>query len=102
MKKIINGRKYNTETAKAIATTGYEGSCRDFQWWEETLYQKKTGEYFLAGEGGPASKYCVSTGMNEWTGGSRITPLTEAEAKRWAEEALDVDTYEAVFGEVEE
>ena len=51
MKKIINGRLYNTESAKKV---GYYNNGRiynDFSFFEETLYRKRTGEFFLHGEG---------------------------------------------------
>lgn len=57
-------------------------SYRDFRYVEETLYRKRTGEFFLFGQGGPASKYAVSTGLNSWSGGSKIIPLSVAEAKQ--------------------
>lgn len=41
MNKIINGRKYDTATAKEI----YESSFQRVK--GMTLYQKKTGEFFL-------------------------------------------------------
>ena len=102
MKKIINGKKYDTETAKEVGYASNGLSTRDFSYWEETLYLKKTGELFLYGYGGPRSKYSVSCGQNGWSGGNKITPLSEQEAKAWAEEYLDSDEYEALFGEVEE
>lgn len=103
MKKIINGKKYDTDTAKAIYEYGNGLSYRDFGYCREWLYVKRTGEFFLYGEGGAASKYSKSCGLNEWTGGEDITPLTPDEAKAWAEKIeMDVDTYEKIFGEVEE
>lgn len=102
MKRIINGKKYDTATAKEIGSASNGGGWRDFSHWEETLYRKKTGEFFLFGEGGPMTCYSVSCGQNSWSGGSAIRPLTEAEAKEWAERYLDVDDYEEIFGEVEE
>lgn len=46
MKKIINGKMYNTETAEKL--TSWEHSYRSqVDWYEEMLYKKKTGEYFL-------------------------------------------------------
>lgn len=102
MKKIIKGRKYDTATANEVACDMYNGSCSDFQWWQEALMQKRTGEYFLYGQGGAMSKYAESCGQNSWCGGSEIIPLTLDEAKRWAEEHMDADRYEEVFGEVEE
>lgn len=101
MKKIINGKRYDTEKAKLIGWDLFSNR-RDFNFWQETLYQKRTGEFFLHGEGGAASKYAESAGQNEWTGGSKLIPLSFEKAKKWAEEHLDADTYEAVFGEIEE
>lgn len=56
MKKIINKKSYDTETAKVVCSYSYIFSG-DFQRVTETLYRKKTGEFFLHGVGGPASKY---------------------------------------------
>lgn len=101
MKKIINGKRYDTETAKEVACDSYLYP-RDFNYWSETLYRKNTGEYFLYGEGGPMSKYAESTGQNQWTGGERIIPLSLEAAKEWAEKHLDGAEYEEIFGAVEE
>ena len=43
-------KKYDTETARAVADYANNGNWRDFTHFEETLYQKKTGEFFLYGE----------------------------------------------------
>ena len=102
MKKIINGKSYDTETAKKVGYWSNNRSFRDFNWVEETLYRKKTGEYFLFGEGGPMSRYSERIGNNGWGAGSCIMPLTFAEATEWAEEHLDGDEYEAIFGAVVE
>ena len=102
MKKIINGKNYDTETATEIATQTNGVSYSDFRYVIEILYQKKTGEYFLYGEGGPLTKYAESAGDNSWRGGKVITPFSEKEAKIWCEMNLDVDEYEEIFGEVEE
>lgn len=102
MKQVIRGRRYDTETAKEIGFDSYNGSRRDFHWWSETLYQKRTGEFFLHGEGGAASRYSVSAGQNSWSGGERIIPLSLDEAREWAEKHMDADDYEEVFGIIEE
>ena len=102
MKQIINGKRYDTDTAKEIGRGYSSVGSRDFHWWKEILYQKRTGEFFLYGEGGPASKYSKAVGLNEWTGSSRIMPLDVEKARAWAEEYLDADEYEAIFGAVEE
>lgn len=100
MKKIINGKLYDTETAKKIASCYHGESTRDFRYYSESLYRKRTGEYFLAGEGGPMSKYAKSAGQNSWTGGEAIIPLTYSEATEWAEREMDADDYQAEFGQV--
>lgn len=41
MKKIINGRKYDTETAKEVGFFSNEYPCGDFNWCQETLYKRK-------------------------------------------------------------
>ena len=102
MKKIINGRSYDTETAREVASWGNAGGRNDFAHLEETLYQKKNGEFFLFGEGGPMTKYAVSTGQNTWSGGSKIIPLSYDSAREWAEEKLSADEYESIFGEIAE
>lgn len=101
MRKIINGRKYDTETAKELGDYWNGLGENDFENFSEILYQKKTGEYFLYGEGGPASKYAEHC-PGGWTSGKGIIPMTESEAMKWAEEHLDCDECEAIFGEVEE
>jgi len=102
MKKIINGKVYDTDTAKELGSWANGGTWRDFSHMEETLYRKKTGEFFLHGEGGPMSRYAEAQGQNSWSGGSRIMPMTFTEAREWAEEHLDGDEYEAIFGAVAE
>lgn len=102
MKKIINGRRYDTNTAKALADASANCPRNDFNFWEETLYRKNTGEYFIHGTGGPMTQYAESCGNNSWCGGEKIIPLTIEAAKKWAEKHLDGDEYEKIFGAIEE
>lgn len=101
MKKIINGRRYDTTSAKEVGYD-YYSNPGDFSYWRETLYRKNTGEFFLHGEGGPNSKYSQSVGLNEWSGGERIMPMSLEEAQKWAEEHLSAEEYESIFGVIEE
>lgn len=52
MKKIINGKMYNTETATELGDFWNGLSTSDFRNLSETLYRKKNGEFFLYGQGG--------------------------------------------------
>lgn len=95
MKKIIKGKVYDTDTARCV---GGDGGGDGFSRWSEDLYQKRTGEFFLFGEGGPATKYAEYVdGNNAWSNGSKIIPLDAKAARQWAEEHLDADDYMALF-----
>ena len=98
MKKIINNKLYDTETAKELGSWENMADVRNFNYFTETLYRKRTGEFFLHGDGGPATKYAVSIGQNQWSGGQKIIPLTVEAARSWAEQHLDADEYAQVFG----
>lgn len=97
MKKHINGKTYDTDTARKLATW----RANETDWMHavrEELYLKRTGEYFLYGEGGPSSRYSRCLEDNSWASGEAIIPLSLGKAKAWAEEHLDADEYEAIFG----
>lgn len=101
MKKIINGKLYNTETAKKLAEFSNDCICSDFRYFEESLYRKRTGEYFLYGFGGPLTSYAKKL-ENGYRSGCAIRPLTEAEACEWAEDHISADAYINIFGDIEE
>lgn len=101
MKKIINNKVYDTSTAREIGCNSYSNP-RDFHYWCETLYCKRTGEYFLHGEGGPRSRYSEQIEQNSWSSGEKIIPLSYENARKWAEENLAADEYEREFGEITE
>ena len=97
MRKIINGRRYDTDTARFVGYAGYSYPG-DLSFWLERLYRKKTGEFFLHCVGGPMSKYARRIGPDEWSGGEEIRPLSLKEAREWGEENLDADEYKQAFG----
>lgn len=102
MKKIINGKVYDTTTARFVGDWTADCGRRDFHWYGERLFQKRTGEYFLYGEGGPMSPYSRAVDTNSWTGSEDIKPLTVEEARLWAEKHLSADNYQTEFGEIVE
>ena len=101
MRKIIKGKMYDTSTAEMLGEwdNGYYGY--DINRCSETLYRKKTGEFFLYGRGGARSPY-ASYADGSVSGGEQIIVLTYAEAQAWAEEHLDADEYESIFGVIKE
>ncbi len=51
MKRIINGLRYDTETATKLADWDNGIYGNDFKACEESLYKTKNGAYFIAGQG---------------------------------------------------
>jgi hypothetical protein len=90
MKAVIEGKLYNTETAEEIASYDNGLGTRDFKNYDESLYVTKKGNFFLAGSGGPMTKYARPRG-NMTGGGSTIFSLSKTEAFEWCQNH-DVDT----------
>lgn len=101
MKKIINGKVYDTHTAEFLADWDNGLQLTDFYYFEENLYRKKTGEFFLYGWGHGLSKYATHHGNNSGDG-EEIIPMTYDEAREWAEKHLSGEKYCEIFGEPEE
>lgn len=102
MRKIINGKMYNTETAEEIDWRENMTNPGDYGYYKETLYRKKTGEFFLRGKGNAASMYAEVQADRMRSPGEKIVPLAIKEAMVWVENYSDADTYIDLFGEVEE
>ena len=100
MKKYLNGIRYDTDTARLVGEFHSSAPRSDFNYYEEALFLKKSGTYFLYGEGGPASRYASNAGQDTWGWGEKILPLSFASAKEWAEKNLSADAFEAAFGPV--
>lgn len=102
MKKVINGKVYDTDKASEIgSTSGGAEQSTDLHYWEEVLYKKRTGEYFLYCFGGALSHYGIRKGRSCGSG-EHIKPLSYDKAKEWAEKALSGDKWIEEFGEPEE
>jgi hypothetical protein len=98
MKKIINRKVYNTETAELLHAWCNRRAVTDFSYVEEALYRTKKGAFFLYGSGGAMSGYAVSHG-NTCGGGSDIAPLDKDEALRWLEKHGGEEVLEKLFPE---
>ena len=98
MNKVINGKRYDTDKAEPVGEAGNGLYPGDLDYYCETLYRKRTGEFFLHAEGGPRSR-CAKRDGSGWIGGEEIQPVSYDEARKWAESNLTADEYEATFGE---
>ncbi len=93
MKKRINGLRYDTDAAKELAQYISPFPYNDFRYYNEWLYKKRTGEYFLYGEGNSGSPWAekVYYDDNSFIAGADIKPLTFEQAQRWFEKANNAD-----------
>lgn len=101
MKRIINGRKYDTGTAELLGRWNNGCYTTDLDYEAEDLYRKRNGEFFMYCDSGPRGTYAVPD-CGGMAGGDAIVPLEVAQARAWAERHLSADKYEDIFGEVEE
>ena len=98
MKKIINEKIYNTDTAELIADEGR--SLHNFYCTSESLYVTKSGQWFLRGESSAGGKYgSVSEGGRSWGSGEDIILLSPAEVAAWAENAEINDKEKSLIAE---
>lgn len=100
MKKVINGKRYDTHTAKLIGGI-MRGAQGDLDYYYEDLYQKKTGEFFIHGIGGARTLYAKQLNGG-WTGpGEKIIPISEEKAKDWVNDNFEPEIYNVIWGEEE-
>ena len=98
MKKIVNGKRYDTEAATEIASVWNGCSRNDFKFLLERLYKTDSGAWFLAAEGGAMTRYAkVLEGGRARSGGEDILPLTPPEAKAWLESNRQAEALETWF-----
>lgn len=84
MRKVINGKVYDTETAHEVGYwyNGWGGN--DYR--STTLYRKRTGEYFV---------HCQ---RGEFDYSEVIDPMSFADAYDWASGHLEQDAFSDEFG----
>lgn len=78
MRRIINNRVYDTDTAKFIGSWNNRAENKD-GYIEESLYYKQVGEYFIYGKGGKQTKYAKLVD-NVWEAGEAIRGIKYEEA----------------------
>ena len=103
MERVIEGKVYDTRTAKRICELPCSAEFRsDFYWHDTDLYKSPAGTFFIAGEGSPLSMWGEAHGQGGRIGGSGLRLITQQEARGIAEAAgLDPKAYEDAFGAVE-
>lgn len=99
MRKIIKGKRYDTEKAECVASASH-GYKSDFHYWAEDLYRTPRGNWFLVGEGNALSRYSVPGAQHGSTApGEKLIPMTNDDAKQWLEEQGETAMLEEHFAE---
>ena len=96
VKRIIDGKTYNTETAAQLASWSSTNNPDTAQRPEHggILFQTRFGAYFVV-------QY--DEGQDPWDDNyERLIPLEPEQAQRWAEKHCSADDVEALFGEMPE
>lgn len=82
MRAIIEGKRYDSDKAEQIASHCW-GHPGDVEHIDESLYRASKGNWFLAGRGGPKTKYARPVAGGDMSGSSDIIPLPEDDAYEW-------------------
>jgi len=96
VKRIIEGKTYNTETATQLASWSSTGNPDLAQHPEHggILFQTRFGAYFVV-------QY--DEGQDPWDDNyEKLIPLEPEQALRWAEKHCSADEVEGIFGEMPE
>ena len=97
MRKVIDGKVYDTKTATNIAIWEPNPDTGNFHYICETLCRTRKGKYFVHGCGHGFTKWAWSDGRNSGMG-EGIEPLTDDEALHWCEKrGVSADIIEELF-----
>lgn len=102
MKKIIKNKVYDTDKAMKCASFENHSDKSAPDWYCETLYKKKTGEFFIHATGNSESRYSRDYGYKNRKGIENIFPVSFNEAHDWAKENCKLEELSLVFGDPSE
>lgn len=103
MNTTINNKRYDTDRARLIGSINNKKKKNDPFYISESLYCKKTGEYFLHCCGGSETKYAKIKKRVTISDASKseyneaIILLSEDDAKKWARTNLSEEIYKKQF-----
>ena len=103
MIKIVNNKKYDTETAERIGFDSY-GTPGAYGYRCITLYRKQNGEFFLFGNADALVDYDNDLELYWYSveDTDTIVPISLQQAKDWIAKHLPGEKYIAIFGDVVE
>ncbi len=103
IRRVIDGKLYNTETAEFVCDMSGPYNRGDFNWDQTYLYRSPKGQFFVAGEGHASSRWGRPVGDGRYPGNGLFL-VTDEGARTIAEKHCgnDVGTFTRFFGEPEE
>lgn len=98
MKKIINGFRYDTDTAERVCSVFTGTGHSDFTCIDADLYRtKRSKTFFLAGWGGAMTVFSRTCGDGSCCGQSTIVPISQEDARKFAEKHGTAEVVERFF-----
>jgi hypothetical protein len=98
MKAIIDGKRYDTDTATLVAGISGGDGPRDFRWEDTGIYVTPKGNWFLSGEGGPLTRWARPCGSGS-SGGSGIEAIDRDQARHYLEGLGETAAIEEYFAD---
>jgi hypothetical protein len=98
MKRVIDNKKYDTETATLAGEHWNGRDSADLDSVLERLYVTKNQAWFLHGKGGANTEYATHSGDGRWNG-ETIIPMTAEGALEWLHRHNEVDALENHFAD---
>ena len=83
MKRVIQGKIYDTQTANLIVVLPCLHAKDNWKWNETTLYRTPMGRYFLVGKGEALSRWAQATPSGA-IAGEGLEPISQADARAYA------------------
>lgn len=87
MKRVIDGKLYDTDTAELVCELECPVAYGSFGWHDTALYRTKRGRFFLAGRGGARSMWRRQVDSSAWGPGEGIRVIDADEARSHMEAA---------------
>lgn len=96
MRKVICGKVYDTDSATLVSfAKSYDVPYSDFHYIEESVYRKRTGEFFMFAAGGPMTYAVHQCADGTRCSGRVIVPLSEEFAEQvcqWNTDPSETET----------
>jgi hypothetical protein len=97
MKKIIDGKRYDTETAECVYRWDNGHYPSDFRYRYKFLYRTKNGAWFIHHEGGALTDMAQPCGSNSTCGSEALEAISAEDAYEFLEaNSGETDAQEAI------